>query len=233
MGPWVHWLCVSWFFSRVLCAFCVEDAQSTTKMHLCGPMARTTWCCQMFQTERTMTCLMMIRYFKFSMNANVWFIIYAVMTTILLRMAEESFHPGIEDGVLCYCWLKFVLFLLWRIGETVNVTRLPCKKEFNYCCKVRPNATDGEVINKNPKPFPTARPPSPTTQPTVAKCGVQKPTFNQRILTKEPTTIPGEFPWIVAIVNKKSRGNQNYEFKCAGSIIHPRVVLTGVHCVKR
>uniref|UniRef100_A0A1I8NC80 Phenoloxidase-activating factor 2 n=1 Tax=Musca domestica TaxID=7370 RepID=A0A1I8NC80_MUSDO len=36
----------------------------------------------------------------------------------------------------------------------------------------------------------------------------------------------GEFPWTVALLNS---GNSSYF--CAGSLIHPSVVLTGVHCV--
>ncbi|XP_013099463.2 phenoloxidase-activating factor 2 [Stomoxys calcitrans] len=36
----------------------------------------------------------------------------------------------------------------------------------------------------------------------------------------------GEFPWTVALLNSR-----NSSYFCAGSLIHPRVVLTGVHCV--
>lgn len=121
----------------------------------------------------------------------------------------------------------------------VNITRLQCEKEFHFCCKIRPNDTTTQPSDKNPKVFPTDSPISTTTTTSAtlvkpkSKCGVQRPTFNLRILSSEPSTIPGEFPWMAAIINKKPRGTSTYEFKCAGSIIHPRAILTAVHCVRR
>lgn len=39
----------------------------------------------------------------------------------------------------------------------------------------------------------------------------------------------GEFPWMVAIL--KLEANQSKTYLCGGSLIHPQVVLTAVHCV--
>lgn len=38
----------------------------------------------------------------------------------------------------------------------------------------------------------------------------------------------GEFPWTVAIVNI-----EDDECVCGGSLIHPKAILTGNHCVKK
>lgn len=37
----------------------------------------------------------------------------------------------------------------------------------------------------------------------------------------------GEFPWTVALIRI-----QDDELVCVGSLIHPKIVLTGNHCVK-
>jgi len=39
----------------------------------------------------------------------------------------------------------------------------------------------------------------------------------------------GEFPWMMAIL--KLELNQSKTYLCGGSLIHPKVVLTAVHCV--
>lgn len=39
----------------------------------------------------------------------------------------------------------------------------------------------------------------------------------------------GEFPWMMAIL--KLEPNQSKTYLCGGSLIHPKVVLTAVHCV--
>lgn len=42
----------------------------------------------------------------------------------------------------------------------------------------------------------------------------------------------GEFPWMVAILKEQSIGNLHvFVYGCGGSLIHPKVVLTGGHCM--
>lgn len=38
----------------------------------------------------------------------------------------------------------------------------------------------------------------------------------------------GEFPWMVAILKK---GASKPTYHCGGSLIHPKVVMTALHCV--
>lgn len=41
----------------------------------------------------------------------------------------------------------------------------------------------------------------------------------------------GEFPWIVALIEKDANQNERFSF-CGGSLITPNVVLTAAHCVQ-
>lgn len=41
-----------------------------------------------------------------------------------------------------------------------------------------------------------------------------------------------EFPWVTALL-EKSESDDSYKYFCAGSLIHPSVVLTAAHCVNK
>lgn len=64
-------------------------------------------------------------------------------------------------------------------------------------------------------------------------CGIARTLIKGRILTDSvaiENTIPGEVPWMVAILQKNKQPNRTI-FKGAGTLIHPKVILTATHSV--
>lgn len=51
--------------------------------------------------------------------------------------------------------------MLTRALQKPNITRIECEKEHHYCCKEKKEVT---TADKNPQPFPTARPSTTTTE---------------------------------------------------------------------
>ncbi|XP_063710167.1 serine protease gd-like [Culicoides brevitarsis] len=58
-------------------------------------------------------------------------------------------------------------------------------------------------------------------------CGIATLAGNPLIYNGSPTT-RGEFPWLVVIYVKKTRG---LEFQCGGTLISDQVILTAAHCI--
>lgn len=116
---------------------------------------------------------------------------------------------------------------------------MKCSGKNLVCCKVPENLTSTVTTEKT---VTTESPPesktiTPLTRYTIFQidkgCGIARTDIGTRILTdgiEIENTIPGEVPWIVAIF-KKNRLSNTYTFKCAGTLVHPRVVLTACHCV--
>ena len=95
-------------------------------------------------------------------------------------------------------------------------------------CRAEDIITQGEGVI-NPRHACTAGSVCCIFPHSPASCGLrnQVGTTATRITT-ETTTVLGEFPWMVAIIESTLDGDI---FVCGGSLIDPRVVLTAAHCV--
>ncbi|CAG9761881.1 unnamed protein product [Ceutorhynchus assimilis] len=87
------------------------------------------------------------------------------------------------------------------------------------CCKFKPEEAVKLPTTNNTKKI------------KLLQCGKPRPTINIRISAADENEFPldGEFPWIAAIYKKHS--NNHWKYHKIGSLIHPRVVLTGAHVV--
>lgn len=68
------------------------------------------------------------------------------------------------------------------------------------------------------------------------KCGIRnKDGLNFRISDSRDNEAEfGEFPWMVAVFEETEvLGTTTIVYKCGGSAIHPKVILTAAHCVNR
>ncbi|CAH2009293.1 unnamed protein product [Acanthoscelides obtectus] len=103
----------------------------------------------------------------------------------------------------------------------------PTSDEELFCCKTngtQPRSPDIiDFITTQVPPLPTVK---PNKKPI--SCGVQKTRIQARVLTDDITPIDGEFPWIAAIYRSDYEGDE-FRYRCAGSLVHPRVVLTVNH----
>lgn len=108
---------------------------------------------------------------------------------------------------------------------------MTCSDSNYFCCKLVSNSVQTNNTLKAIKS--SSADDIILKEPVVFKkgCGTPRSLINVRILKSETdtaTTIPGELPWVVEILKKV--GN-SYQYKCSGTLIHPKVVVTATHCV--
>lgn len=117
-----------------------------------------------------------------------------------------------------------------------SVTTDPCPAGEN-CCHLRTpelylpnNATRENKSQQQPK--------KSTVEPNdynFTDCGQGINYIRPKIMSPESDAISlGEFPWLVAILENiiMTDGSETLKFKCWGSLVHPKAVLTATHCVK-
>lgn len=108
-----------------------------------------------------------------------------------------------------------------------------CDDYLQICCKIPAN---GVIPPSVTDPI-TEGPITPPVNPPVVEqafCGVRniKGVDFQITGNSDNEAEYGEFPWMLAILNKFHDSSSDTPLSiCGGSLIAPNVVLTGAHCV--
>lgn len=123
------------------------------------------------------------------------------------------------------------------VNNTLNLDdpSNPCPSYLYLCCPIS-DIHEERITNTQT----TEEPPTislatrPKEQPS--KCGIRhKEGLSFRITNaRDHESEFGEFPWMVALFEETEvLGVRTNVYKCGGSLIHPRVVLTATHCVNK
>ncbi|XP_055904302.1 phenoloxidase-activating factor 2 [Eupeodes corollae] len=134
-----------------------------------------------------------------------------------------------DDGVKCTC----VPYYLCRPGDNtlrddgevdgfgkidIRFDPYSCQHYLDICC------IDNRTVSEPIKTTPVVNRPN---QPTG--CGIRNANVDFEITGNNDNEANfGELPWTVALLS-----TDNEEYFCAGSLIHPQVVLTAAHCVRK
>lgn len=65
--------------------------------------------------------------------------------------------------------------------------------------------------------------------PNTSQCGYQE--LDERIMGGEVANV-FEFPWMVLLGYKQNRNDESAGYKCGGTLINKRYVLTAAHCIR-
>lgn len=121
-----------------------------------------------------------------------------------------------------------------------RIANSACDHYLDVCCKVDSKPRDRKIITRPVAS--TFRPigGSSTTPRTksikkIKACGIRQPSGIDFKITGNINNEAeyGEFPWMVALIEKNnSQANSSFAF-CGASLIDQRFVLTAAHCVSR
>lgn len=120
-----------------------------------------------------------------------------------------------------------------------------CEHYLEICCQIGNASTNSETPQPTPQPakhtttetppvIDDGKPRDDSTNPSrLAYCGIRNSRgLDFKLIGGTNEANFGEFPWMVAILRKNPTGNQKLAI-CGGSLIGPRVILTGAHCVHK
>ncbi|XP_044259181.1 phenoloxidase-activating factor 2-like [Tribolium madens] len=144
--------------------------------------------------------------------------IVCFLTTIFYILSQAQTFTGSEEAK-CEC-VPFYLCKNGNIntnGKGLIDIRMKqeesCYSNIEFCCE-KTQIIQSRLV-KNLEPLKNVG------------CGYRNVEIEK---TKSNQSQFGEFPWMVAVFHKGENESKHY-YKCGGSLIHPRVVLTAAHCV--
>lgn len=126
--------------------------------------------------------------------------------TGLINLSLGPLSPGSN----CTHVLRYIL-----ISFFVSIHRSQCiNTNDKYCC----NSGAKRVVKRSEEPH--------------KSCSYWNPdgVGSRKVSIESEATQMGEFPWQVAFLKS---ANSNLRIECGASLIHPEVLLTSVHCVKK
>lgn len=145
-------------------------------------------------------------YYEFHTFYNTMFLKNIYINTRLIILSQGPLSPGSSCAhVLCNILISF--FVCIHRSQCINTND-------KYCCNIGAK----RVVKRSEEPR--------------RSCSHWNPDgIGSRKVSKESeATQMGEFPWQVAFLKS---ANSNLRIECGASLIHPEVLLTSVHCVKK